>query len=140
MPGRRRHRRDEEHGVVHGDLGGARHGRLAGPAEYVIHAHHVGEEQRVEEAALEQLRELDPGLEIRVRLHLVAWLRPEPGRLMDDTVHVKRVADDALGHAGLLAGHRATWRSSPQSSTRFAPCERWTKGITVSPNLGNSSS
>ncbi len=81
------HRGDQQRGIVERDLQPLLHGGVAACAIAVVGADHVGEEQGVELAALEQLRKLHPWIQARV-LDL-ARVRPHPLTVVDvgDAVH-----------------------------------------------------
>ena len=72
-------------------------------AVHVVDAEHIGQEQRVEFAALEELCQLDPVVERVVAIATIARMRPQPGRLMPDTVHVEGIEADLLWHLVPLA-------------------------------------
>ncbi len=121
--GRSRHRGDEDRRIVDRDLRSVGHGSFPIAMKDVVNPDDIGQEERVEEPLLEEPRQLEPRIEIGVRVHLVAGLGPEAGRLMHDAVHVERVEENALGHDGAPltgpptarrpSGPRASWRPSP---------------------------
>ena len=92
------HRRYDEQRIVHGHRHSLRDRRVRPPAIDVMDAEDVGQKQRVEFAALEDLRELDPVFERVIAVGAIARLGPQAGRLMPDTVHVKRIEADLLWH------------------------------------------
>ena len=120
-----RHRRDQQQRIVHRHLYCVRDRRVGGPAVHVVDAEHIGQEQRVEFAALEELRQFDPVVERVVAIGTIARMCPQPGRLMPDTVPVEGVEADLLwhlvplapagcgtytvGHYGLSNGIRTRW-------------------------------
>ncbi len=96
--GHQRHGRDELQRVINRHLGGLANRRLAVAAIHVINAQHIGNEQPIELAALEDFRQIGPVFEVLVLPGAVARMRPEARRLMADAVHVKRVEADLAGH------------------------------------------
>ena len=95
-------------------------GCLAVVAVHVVDPDHVGQEERIEFAPLQQPGQLHPGVEVGVAVHLVVVPHPQSGRLMDDTVHVEGVEVDTFVHRRVLsveavsprhgAGAVKTWR------------------------------
>ncbi|CAJ2926284.1 Uncharacterised protein [Burkholderia pseudomallei] len=98
MPRRGRHRGHEQDRIVDGHLRALPDRRFAAALVDVVDAEHVGDEQAVELAALEQSREPGPVAQLAIAPRLVARMRPEPGRLMADAVHVEGVETDLPGH------------------------------------------
>ncbi|KGC34693.1 hypothetical protein DO62_3207 [Burkholderia pseudomallei] len=98
MPRRGRHRGHEQDRIVDGHLRALPDRRFAAALVDVVDAEHVGDEQAVELAALEQSREPGPVAQLAIAPRLVARMRPEPGRLMADAVHVEGVETDLSGH------------------------------------------
>ena len=75
---------------------------LVAVAVHVVGAEHVGDEDAVEPAALEELRELGPVAEVLVAVSLVVGMLPHAGRLVGDAVHVEGVEADLSSHAAIL--------------------------------------
>ena len=97
--GRVGHRRDQQRGIVEGDLQALLDGRVAIAAVTVVGADHVGEEQRVELPALEELRELYP--RVKARIVELTGVIAHPLAVVDvrDAVHGEGVETKAaLGH------------------------------------------
>ena len=67
----------------------------------VVHAKHVGDEQAIELAALQDFRQIDPVFQVFVLPGAIAGMRPETRRLMSDTIHVERVEPNLASHANL---------------------------------------
>jgi len=86
--------------IVDGNLRRAADGRVAVAAEHIVDSYDVREKERVEFAPLEDLREVNPGVEIGVTMSLVVRVRPQPRGLMNHAVHVERVEEDALAVSG----------------------------------------
>ncbi len=128
MLGRVRHGRDEQHGIVDRYLGGFRHGRLPVAAKHIVHANHIGQKQRIESPAFQQLGQFHPLVEVGVIDHIVIFADPQPWRLVHDTVHVKGVEVDALVHADAPGGTQALplppARTSPLS-TKAPGASQW---------------
>src|SRR5882762_9801055 len=93
-----RHSRHEKQRVVHRDLGSCAQRRLRSAAVYVVDAEHVGDEEAVEQAALEQFGEVGPVLEILITRGLRLGVSPRAGHNVGDAVHVERVEVDLTGH------------------------------------------
>jgi hypothetical protein len=68
------------------------------PAIDVMDAEDVGQKQRVEFAALEDLRELDPVFERVIAVGAIARVGPQAGRLVPDAIHVESIEADLLWH------------------------------------------
>ena len=64
----------------------------------VVNPQHVGEENRVELAALQRARQVGPVFQRIVGIRPIARMRPQAGRLMADAVHVERVQADLFRH------------------------------------------
>ena len=107
--GHQRHRRDQEDGVVHRHLRAVADGGLVAAAVDVVGAEHVGDEDAVEGAALQQLGQLGPVGEVLVAPGLVVGVAPHAGGLVGDAVHVERVETDLPGH-----GSRMSERGRPR--------------------------
>ena len=108
MLGRIGHGRNQHHGIVDRDLGRLAQGRLAVVAVHVVDPDHVGQKQRIEFAPLQQLGQINPGVEVGVAVHLVVGMHPQSGRLMDDTVHMEGVEVDTFVHRRFLSGVQTT--------------------------------
>ena len=123
--GRRRHGRDQRHGIVGRDLHRLDDRGLRPGAIEVVGADHVREEERIEAAALKQPGELDPGLD-PVELAL-ARVVPHPEAVLDvgDAVHRERVEVDAFAHrrpAPKLRPRASMARPRPLRKAVRAPC------------------
>jgi hypothetical protein len=92
------HGRDQLQRIVDRHLGGLTNRGVAVASVDVIDAEHVGNEQAVELAALEDFRQVGPVFQVLVLPRAVAWMRPEPGRLVADAVHVESVETNFTGH------------------------------------------
>src|SRR5262249_4539801 len=93
----------EEQRIVHRYLYRVRDRRIGRPAVHVIDTEYIGQEQRVELAALKGLRQLDPVIERVIAIGAIARMRPQTGRLMPDTVHIEGIQADLLWHLIPLA-------------------------------------
>ena len=85
-------------GSFTGHLCAVTDGRLVGAAVDVVGSEHVGDEDAVERAALQELGELGPVGEVFVPPRLVVGVAPHPGGLVGDAVHVEGVEADLAGH------------------------------------------
>src|SRR5262245_59262176 len=110
--GRVGHRRNQKGGVVDRNLRSLRHRRLAIAPVDIVHAYHVRQKQRIELASFQQLGKVYPGAEIRILVHLVVWMDPQPWRLVHYAVHMKGVEVDALVH----------WVASSKITRVARPC------------------
>jgi hypothetical protein len=97
------HRRDQQQRIVHRHLHRLRDRRIGRPSVDVVDAEHIGEEQRVEFAPLEEPRQLDPVVERIIAVGPITRVRPQTGRLMRDTVHVEGIETNLPGHQVFLA-------------------------------------
>ena len=93
------HRRDEQQWIGHRDLGALANRRLVGAGVHVVGAQDVGDEQPVETATLERLRQINPVVEGVVVPRPVVGMTPHTWRLMGYAVHVERVEPDLAGHS-----------------------------------------
>jgi hypothetical protein len=73
------HGRDEQQRVGHRHLGAVADRRLVAASVDVVGAEHVGDEDAVERAAFEELRELGPVREVGVPVRLVERMAPQSG-------------------------------------------------------------
>jgi len=112
-------------GSFHWHLHRVRNRRVGRSAVHIVDAEHVGQEQRVEFAALDELRQFDPVVERVVAIGTSRGCVHQPGRLMRDTVHVEGIQSDffwhlvhlapagcgtyTVGHYGLSNGIRTRW-------------------------------
>ena len=80
----------------------------------VVHADDVGDEQTVEQSALQQLRQFGPVFDGFVLSGVVPWMRPQTMVDVPDAVHVERVEQDLL----FGIGHQMVPRSGGFSSLR----------------------
>jgi hypothetical protein len=111
----RRHGRDGEQRVIQRDLRGFPQ-RIVGIAAIdVVHAQNIGQEERIELAALQDPREVGPIGEIDVAIGAVARVPPQPRRLMHDAVHVEGVEQDLARHGG---DHRLRSRHGAAAARR----------------------
>ena len=92
------HGRNEQHRIVDRHLRSRLHRGVPIAAEHVVHSEHVGQEDRVELAAFQQLGEFDPAAEVGVVGHVVVVAHPQARRLMDHAIHVEGVEVDAFLH------------------------------------------
>ena len=109
----RRHGRHDQQRVVDGQLDGFAQGQVGRVLVHVVHADDVGQEQAIEQAALQQPRKAGPVIQCLVGGGRVARMRPQPMVDMAHAIHVEGVEQDLLlGHDGrssrLLAGAGAT--------------------------------
>ncbi|MPL90041.1 hypothetical protein SDC9_36086 [bioreactor metagenome] len=81
----------------------------------IVIADHVGQEDRVEKARLQQPCEVGPVVEILVLPRAVARVAPQPGRLVPDAVHLEGVEADLLAHCP--DGSRLGW-AQPSAPAR----------------------
>ena len=93
------HRRDEQQRIGHRDLGALPDRRFVGAGVHVVGAQHVGDEQPVETATFERLRQFNPVVEGVVVPRPVVGMTPHTWRLMGYAVHVERVEPDLAGHS-----------------------------------------
>jgi hypothetical protein len=98
-----RHRGHELERIVDRDLRAIAQRRVEIAAIDVVDAEHVGDEQPVETAALEQLGEFGPVFEILVLPGAIARMRPQAGRLVPDAIHVEGVEPDLARHRRQIA-------------------------------------
>jgi hypothetical protein len=92
------HRRDQQHRVVHRHLHAAAQRRVGMAAVDVVHAHHVGQEDAVEQRRLQRAGHLGPVGQGVVAGGLVTRVRPQALLDVADTVHVEGVEQDLAGH------------------------------------------
>jgi hypothetical protein len=71
------HRGDEQHRIVDRDLHALSYGDLRATPVGVVDAEHVGQEQRVEATGLEDLRQFEPRVELRVLALAGVVTRPQ---------------------------------------------------------------
>ncbi|MNZ94136.1 hypothetical protein D3C78_1132370 [compost metagenome] len=96
------HRGDQRQRIVDRHLGGLADRRVAVAIQHVVDADHVGDEDAVELAALQQLGQLGPVFQVLVLPGAVARVRPQAGGLVADAVHLEGVEADFAGHGVLL--------------------------------------
>ncbi len=99
------HQRHERQRIVQRRLHAMPERRISRALEHVIHAQHVGQEDTVETATLQQPRQVLPIGRIGVAVRLVARVRPQARGLMPHGVHREGVEPDLL----VLLAH---WRKS----------------------------
>ncbi len=104
--GHRGHRWDQQGWIVHRHLHAFANRSFRSSPIGVVQTHDVGEKQSVEAAALQDLRELEPGLQAVV--FELAGFRTGPEALLNvrDTIHREAVQEDSLlfAHFELLTG------------------------------------
>jgi hypothetical protein len=83
-------------------LGGVPDGGLIRPAEHVVGAEDISDEDPVEASSFEQRRQVRPVGQVLIAPGLVVGMAPEAGRLVRDAVHVEGVEADALTHSDIL--------------------------------------
>jgi hypothetical protein len=93
----RGHRRDEQQRVEVGALQSLTQGSLGSAAEHVVGADDVGEEDAVEAAVLENLRQLGPVLDLGEPVPVVLGQRPQAVRDVADAGHLEEVEEQLLG-------------------------------------------
>ncbi len=122
VAGHRGHRRDDQQRVVAGHLHGFAQGRLGAAAEAVVDAHHVGQEDAVEGAVLQQLRQFRPVVDVVEAVPLVFRVGPEAVDDVADAVHLEQVNVQWLRHGcgapGVAAG--GEWRPAGRGCSRAA--------------------
>src|SRR6476660_9185821 len=101
MPGDLRHRRDYQDRIIERYLDAIPERGVDVATIDVVHPEHVGDEQAVEAAALKDLRELAPVLQVGVVDGTIARMSPKACRLMHHAVHVERVETNLFGHGSL---------------------------------------
>ena len=67
-------------------------------AEAVVGAHHVGQEDAVEQAVLQQLGELQPVVDVVEAVAVVVGMNPQPVNDVADAVHLEQVQVQVLRH------------------------------------------
>ena len=92
------HRRDQQQRIVHRDLHGVADRGIGLPLKHVVDAEDVGQEQSIEQAALQRPRQRHPVIEIGVVHRAIARMRPHAVLDVADAVHVERVEADFAGH------------------------------------------
>src|SRR6516225_3719806 len=97
------HRRDQQQRIIDRHLDGLRYRRVRRPAVDIVDTEHIGQKERVELAALEELRQLDPVSEHIIAVCSVARMRPQARRLMPDAIHVESIQADLPWHRLSLA-------------------------------------
>ncbi len=85
------HGRDQHQRVVHRQLDGFAGGHLDAALVDVVDAEDIGDEQAVEQAALQQQRQLGPAAQFAVVAGAVAWVGPEAVVDMADAIHAEGV-------------------------------------------------
>ncbi|GJE42416.1 hypothetical protein AEGHOMDF_1588 [Methylobacterium soli] len=132
MLGGRRHGGDEQGRLVDGKLHGLPGGHIDAAAVNVVDADDVGDEEPVEQAALQKLGLLDPVIERVVIRRPVSRMGPESVVDVADAVHVERVQTDLLTgrHPGCPCRdhQRALSRRIAASPTN---CTRQTSAIRI---------
>jgi hypothetical protein len=101
--------------------------RVGRPAVHVVNAEHIGQEQRVEFAALEEPRQLDPVVKRVVAIGAIARMRPQTGRLMRDTVHIEGIQADLPLHLVPLASARCGTYTVGDYGRSNGVRRRWTR-------------
>ncbi len=101
MRGDLRHRRDYQNRIVERHLDAIPERGVDVAAIDVVDPEHVGDEQAVEAAALKDLRQPAPVLQVGVVDGTIARMSPKARRLMDHAVHVERVETNLFGHMSL---------------------------------------
>ena len=99
-----RHGAHQQERIIHRGLRALPEGGLVGAPVDVVGAEHVSDEDAVEQALLQSLREVGPVAEVLVAPGLIVRVAPQTGRLVAHTVHVERVEADLSGGSG----HRRT--------------------------------
>ena len=108
VPGHVGHGGNDHQRVVHRHLHGVFQRGGGRSAVDIVNPQHVGQEDRVELAALQRAGEVHPVVQRVVAVRPVARVGPQAGRLVADAVHVEGVQADLLRHWGwTLGGGRA---------------------------------
>ncbi|MNE03856.1 hypothetical protein D3C87_948930 [compost metagenome] len=76
-------------------------GVIVRPFVDVVIAYDVGDEDAVEHATFQRSGQILPIIEILVFPGFIAWMRPKPGRLVANAIHVEGIEADGLAHAEL---------------------------------------
>lgn len=92
------HRRDQEQGIGDRYLRRLADGGLIAGVVDVVGAEHIGDEQSVEAAALEELGQICPIGQVLVPPRLVVGVPPQAGGLVRNTIHIECVETDDAGH------------------------------------------
>ena len=108
MLGHVRHRGDEQNRIVDRNLSRLADRGFGAALIDVVGAEHIGDEQAVEPAPLEQFRQVGPVVELTIAPCVVARMRPQARRLMPDATHVEGMADIdmtlTINAAGAVSG------------------------------------
>ena len=98
MFGGRGHRGYHQQWIVHRYLRTGAQRRLGAAGVHVVDAEDIGDEQAVEQAPFQQLRQVGPILQVLVPRRLRFGMPPGAGNDVGHTVHVECVEDDLAGH------------------------------------------
>ncbi len=96
--GHQRHRRDQLQRVVDRHLRRLADRRVTVAVVDVVDTQHIGNEQAVELAALEDFRQVGPVLQVLVLPGAIPWMGPQPRGLVPHAVHVEGIETDFTGH------------------------------------------
>ena len=96
VAGRVRHQRNECQRIVQRDLHAVAQGGVDAAGVHVVHAQHVRQEDGIEAAPFQQLRQFDPVLRIGIAVAGVRRMGPQAGRLVPGGVHLEGVETHRL--------------------------------------------
>lgn len=119
--GHHRHGGHELQRVVDRDLRALPDGLIRIALVDVVDAQYVGDEDAIEDATLQSLREPRPVFEVLVLPGAVARMGPQPRRLVPDAIHVEGVEPDLPGHGISEPDRGAIVRRSVVRSKRADP-------------------
>ena len=105
------HRRDQQQGIEEWHLHRLAQRRRGIAAQHVVDAKHIGQEQPIEQAALQGPGKLGPVAEAVIFRRAVAGMRPHPVLNMADRRHVEGVQAEFTRHPPVSRRHAA--RSMP---------------------------
>ena len=123
MLGRERNGRRQLQGIVDRNLGCLLQRMKQRLLIDIVVADHIGDEDAVEDAALQRAAEILPVVEILVFVGAVSRMRPQARRLMPDTIHVERVEPDLTHHCSApvswTADNRCLFRPAKHQVTSY---------------------
>ncbi len=111
------HGRHDQQRIVHRYLHAAAQGCVVAALVHVVHAQHIRDEQRVETSAFQQPGQPGPVAQAIEIAAGVAWVAPQPRRLVRGGVHAEGVETDGLGHARIARGQGSTETGYTASAT-----------------------
>ena len=101
MRGGMRHRGHQRHRIQQRDLHAGAQRRVRGALQHVVNAQNVGEEQAVEQPALQRAGQRHPMIERGIVRRSVARVRPHAVLDVTDTGHIEGVEADLLSRGAI---------------------------------------